>query len=1597
MSESASALPPSVDDVFVDWRAQAARIGGRDTMLHFRESRDGSIDLTGAHPSGLAQLLAGRATRLSSLLRDPEHLSDARRRARSIRSKADQLQRQRGIAAAQLAIGFASWNRPKDSGREDFAAPVILRHVNLLPRGSSVDDYEISLSDEVRINPALVDYLRQEHDVIVDVDEWVAATGLAHGFDPAPVFNRLRTLTRPVLGMLVNERLVVSTFANITAPYASESLPAAHPLLRALAGDAEARVGFRLPGTWADEDTDPDADSDSTATTDSAATAVSSTASGATDDGVPTERIDMSDPADQGPRPLPDRAPHEEFLAIDVDGDQQAVVDSALDGASLVVDTPPGTGATQLAVALSTSLTHSGRSVLFVAQDEDELGDFSQRMSQAGLEGFAIDGRGDGEALRRSLIRLISSAERTPQPELTGLVDRLSEQRAALREHGESLHRIREPWGVSAYEVMERLAALTAVRPGPSTSVRFDRTVLELSTQDRADLRTQLLELSRMGAFTMEVSDTVWFGARVDSSDEVTRAQERAKKSVELVPEFSRVALPVLRESGLNPERTIGAWGRALLLLQELRKTLDVFSPDVFEHSLSDLIAATGTAEYRAQAGRDMGLFERNRLKKAAREFLRPGAQVTDMHEGLLAASQQRKELKELAGGDIRPKVPRGIPEAVAEYRALSAELSALSPTLATTPDGGELEDMLVEELEARLQALAEENESLSDLPARTRTDDALRDAGLSELLDDLRDRRVSHDVVGLEFDLALWATILQDLAGADALIGAHDGAVLHRIAADYRISDRQYVAAGASRLRYGHARRWKRAIADERDQAQIVRDTLRSDRPTVAEITARAPDIVTTLAPVWTVTPFQVPELFADMPLFDTVIVADAGRLTTSEVLPALARAKQVIALGDMRLPGPRDFSVTVDRRTLTPEEAPKSVWEDLAEFLPLHRLHTSYRVSPLELVELANRHFYDGHIRTVPTALTGEGSGLEFAYVPDAMGSPDTATGQVESLDVEVEKVVDLVIRHARTRARQSLAVITLTPWHAQRVAAGIQKAIRQFPYVAAFFEDPDKEPFVVTDCEQIQGMDRDAVILSLGYGRTRHGRVIHSFGPLSQPGGDRLLAAAVTRARRRLTVVSAFEADDFDPARLDHGAALLPALLGEIASGGEPTERTYGAVTGTGTMVRSDREEANRIATEPAAELGDPIVTDLAERLSRKGVLAHLDYQGIDLAIANSADAVHGMVVAVESDGAMYANTESIRQRERLRPEQLARRGWRSVRIWTTDAFVDPQRQANRLFEAWKETVEELSPQALLNAARAAAVVVDRQGSRPRVASGLPMHMYTDEQLIAMIEWIQSDGVSRSDTDLKEQLRAALAQKLRSARTESALDSAVKAYRAWVAASKRAASNSSAQTEQDSEDSAASDPTSDAPLTRAQRRVAEQAAAAEAAARTPSTGTVVDEDAQDADAAPEAIPADQIIPSYDTDSLRHAELRDAGLREWTQSADADSSEDHSPEDDAADSGADTAAEPVDTAATADAEEPADDTDVLAEDDAATTDDSADTADSTDAAGSPGASGPTDASGSTDEADSTAAEDAADAGDPAADPGTDSPTPRD
>ena len=161
---------------------------------------------------------------------------------------------------------------------------------------------------------------------------------------------------------------------------------------------------------------------------------------------------------------------------------------------------------------------------------------------------------------------------------------------------------------------------------------------------------------------------------------------------------------------------------------------------------------------------------------------------------------------------------------------------------------------------------------------------------------------------------------------------------------------------------------------------------------------------------------------------------------------------------------------------------------------------------------------------------------------------------------------------------------------------------------------------------------------------------------------------------------------------------------------------------------------------------------------------------------------------MIIAVAGDGPEYASMRSLRQRDRVLPEQLSRRGWKFMRVWSTDAFVDPQTETEKIFEAWRATVETMSPQAVLNAARAASVVVGRTGSRPKLVPGLPMHKYSAEGLDQMIDWIQSDAVVRGDGEIKDLLRTALAQKGSSSRGDSQLQAAVDRYRERHAQAKK-----------------------------------------------------------------------------------------------------------------------------------------------------------------------------------------------------------------
>src|SRR6185312_5968504 len=102
-------------------RLQAARLGGRSTLLHFSDALDAGIEITKAHPGSLPQFITGRSTLLSNLFRDEVGLRTARTAAAHVASKNVELRTARGLDVVRLAVGLATWT----ADGSGYCAPVL--------------------------------------------------------------------------------------------------------------------------------------------------------------------------------------------------------------------------------------------------------------------------------------------------------------------------------------------------------------------------------------------------------------------------------------------------------------------------------------------------------------------------------------------------------------------------------------------------------------------------------------------------------------------------------------------------------------------------------------------------------------------------------------------------------------------------------------------------------------------------------------------------------------------------------------------------------------------------------------------------------------------------------------------------------------------------------------------------------------------------------------------------------------------------------------------------------------------------------------------------------------------------------------------------------------------------------------------------------------------------------------------------------------------------------------------------------------------------------------------------------------------------------
>jgi very-short-patch-repair endonuclease len=310
-------------------------------------------------------------------------------------------------------------------------------------------------------------------------------------------------------------------------------------------------------------------------------------------------------------------------------------------------------------------------------------------------------------------------------------------------------------------------------------------------------------------------------------------------------------------------------------------------------------------------------------------------------------------------------------------------------------------------------------------------------------------------------------------------------------------------------------------------------------------------------------------------------------------------------------------------------------------------------------------------------------------------------------------------------------------------------------------------------VKNLERVQGDERDAILISIGYGKTADGRMLYRFGPLNNAGGERRLNVAVTRARSRIAVISSFSSADMDPARLKaDGARMLRDYLRYAESGG----------TDLGER-RRERDPLNPFEADVLAQL-------TAAGLSLECQVGCSGYW-IDFAAKHPTEPGR-YVLAIEADGVMYHSSATARDRDRLRQDHLERLGWRFHRIWSSDWFHHREREVSATVLAFNEALGKLDgprPFQPVTATEApltgaAGGVSDPQsrgrGPKPFRPDGRPITEYHERDLVRFIEWINSDGQLRTAEEIMAVAIPELGYERTSAPRREVLGKAIAAYR-------------------------------------------------------------------------------------------------------------------------------------------------------------------------------------------------------------------------
>ena len=447
-------------------------------------------------------------------------------------------------------------------------------------------------------------------------------------------------------------------------------------------------------------------------------------------------------------------------------------------------------------------------------------------------------------------------------------------------------------------------------------------------------------------------------------------------------------------------------------------------------------------------------------------------------------------------------------------------------------------------------------------------------------------------------------------------------------------------------------------------------------------------PNLLLKLKPCLMMSPLSVAYfLEAESYEFDTVIFDEASQIFPQDAIGAILRGKQVVIAGDSKqLPPTNFFAASTSNgdddydneyEDEQEDEIYDSILEEAANILPNKRLLWHYRSKHENLIAFSNRNIYDNDLITFPGSIEGANdTGVEFVFVEDGIyEGKGRNTG-------EACRCVELVKAHIEKHPKRSLGIIAFSESQQKTIAHEIQKFREQNPKYEEFFAEEKEDEFFVKNLENVQGDERDTIIFSVSYAKTKDQRDKNQtmslrFGPLGQKGGERRLNVAITRAKHNIKLVSSIVPSDIDLSRTEsEGVKMLRSYI-EFAMKGPSSFQS----------AHSSDED-------------DILVDVVSQFLISQGYMPK-KYVGcsgykIDIAIMHP-EMENCFAAGIECDGLSYRAAKTARDRDRLRKSVLESMGWNIYRVWSPEWMVNPEIERKKLIEFVEKAISGFSTQS------------------------------------------------------------------------------------------------------------------------------------------------------------------------------------------------------------------------------------------------------------------------------------------------------------